>query len=161
MGQLASFLEALQVGTDAVLRDLDAVTDQIDTDRAREEFANLLLLGLGDPFGFDLAPARKRALVRALPRMWLRTGTRAGLVDALRFFLNLEFTVDDGVGQRWILGEGALNDTAVLAPDPQVGSHGYRVVSPVALTPEQRDQVTAIAQFQEPATAILLGLTEP
>jgi phage tail-like protein len=84
-----------------------------DTDRAVAEFARLLnvesgpeetLPWLGRLFGVQLDPswtaARRRAVLMALPRLYARRGTRAGMAEAIRLLFDIEPAILDRAGAR-------------------------------------------------------------
>lgn len=159
-GDLEKFLDGLQVPLDDLMADADHFPRVIDADGSDAQYVDLLLEELGNPFTFPMSLQRKRSLVQSLPVMWQKLGTAPGIVDTIRFFLGITVTVDDGK-TSWILGESLLGADTVLGNSTTVGGLTFKVISPVALTQEQRDQITAICEFMKPAHTIFAGIEEP
>lgn len=165
-GDLLKFVRCLQEVTDLLLCQIDTWTEIIDPDRAPEAFVDAILADLGNPFEFDLDEADKRRLVRILVPIYQQKGTGVGIVNAVRFFLGVEVSIFAFNTSGWILGEDELGDsitegTAILGPGTTVALYSFDIESPVALTPEQRQQIRDIANYMKPAHTHLINITEP
>jgi len=165
-GDLLRFVSCLQEVTDLLVCSIDAWTDIIDPDIAPESFVDAMLLDLGNPFSFDLTAVDKRRLLRILVPIYQRKGTAPGIINAVRFFLGIEVTINSYNAEGWILGEDELGDsvdegTAILGPGTTFAIYSFEIVSPVVLTQEQRDQITEIANYMKPAHTHLVTIVEP
>lgn len=165
-GDLQKFIACLQEVSDLQLSLIDAWTDIIDPDKAPERFVDAMLIDLGNPFAFDLDLGEKRRLIRILVPIYKQKGTAVGIVNAVRFFLGVEVTINAFAAEGWILGEDELGDsgtdgTAVLGPGTSFNLYSFEVVSPIGLTAEQRSQIIAIARYMKPGHTHLIRIVEP
>lgn len=106
--------ETWQPIVDELLVYTDKQADLIDPDRAPAGMLDLMLADLGNPFPFELTEAQKRALTQTLVIIYRRTGTAAGLEQAIRFFVRVEATVVPHYLNSWILGVSELGVDTVL-----------------------------------------------
>lgn len=181
-GELTNFILCLQDVCDLVLRSIDAWTDILDVDIAEEKWLDWMLLDLGNPFAFaELEEIDKRRLLRILVDMYREKGTAVGIIDAVRFFLSLEVTINLFNGLGWTLSNestfDALNPQAVgdplssvdeeptgaatLGPGTQRMLYTFEIVSPRALTDIERKRITDIAELMKPGHTHLLRIVEP
>lgn len=165
-GDLQKFIACLQEVSDLQLSLIDAWTDIIDPDKAPERFVDAMLVDLGNPFRFDLDLGEKRRLIRILVPIYKQKGTAVGIVNAVRFFLGVEVTINAFASEGWVLGEDELGDsgtdgTAILGPGTSFNLYSFEVVSPVGLTAEQRSQIIAIARYMKPGHTHLIRIVEP
>jgi len=160
-GELRSFVDCLQDVTDLLLADIDRFDRTWDIERASSTFLELILADLGNPFDFGLSVAQKRRLAGMLVDLYRQKGLAAGIINAVRFFVGIEVTIDplrevtmdlgvSELGVDWELGSG---DTWML--------FAFAVVSPVSLTDAQLDAVTDIAEHMKPAHTHLARVVEP
>ena len=145
-----------------LLFDIDRLADIIDPDLAPEPFLSTILLDLGNPFNFEeLSEIDKRRLVRILVPLYKQKGTCVGIINAVRFFVGVELTCDEFTDNCMILGESELGEDWILCPSALRTRLTFTLVSPVALTDEQRTRITAIAELMKPAGTHLGAIVEP
>ncbi len=160
-GELEDFCAALQDVTDLILCDIDKFTEIIDPDLAPEPFLSLILCDLGNPFEFDLSEIDKRRLISILIPLYKQKGTDVGVINAIRFFLGIEVTIDAFNAGGWILGESELGIDTDLAPSLQFQLYSFNIVSPVALTDEQRKRIRQLTELMKVAHEHLIDIVEP
>lgn len=165
-GDLRKLIAVLQDIADVMLCSVDNWTSIIDIDLAPEPFLDAILQDLGNPFAScisDMDENDKRRLARILISIYKQKGTDVGVINAIRFFLGVEVTLDIiNCRTYWQLGISQLDLNTILAPP--VGSglwYSFYVVSPVVLTDEQRERMLCIAQYMKGAPEHVLGVTEP
>ncbi len=84
---------------------------------ASEDFLDLILQDLGNPFPFDLYVLGKRRLASVLVEMYRQKGTEAGIENAIRFFLGIDVTaITPFTGTTLVLGESELGVDWELGP---------------------------------------------
>jgi phage tail-like protein len=165
-GDLSKFISCLQEVTDLLLCSIDSWTDIFDPDIAPELFVDAILDDLANPFEFDLDLVDKRKLIRILVEIYRQKGTGVGIINAVRFFLGIEIEINAFSVEGWDLGIDELGDssnegTAELGPGTSYGLYSFEVVSPIALTDEQREQIETIAKYIKPAHTHLVQILEP
>lgn len=165
-GDLWKFIACLQETTDLLLAEIDAWTDIIDPDLAPEIFLDAMLQDLGNPFDFDLDETGKRKLIRVLVAIYRQKGTGVGIINVVRFFLGIEITINAYSDEGWDLGIDELGDsltdgTAILGPGTTYARFSFEIESPIALTDEQREQITSIANYMKPGHTHLIRIVEP
>lgn len=165
-GELRKFLMVLQDVLDLLLCQSDRWTDIIDIDLAPEPFLDAILQDLGNPFAdciADLVADDKRRLARVLISIYKEKGTDVGVINAIRFFIGVETTLDViNCRQFWQLDVSLLGIDTILAPG--VGSplwYSFYVVSPIVLTDEQRERILCIALYMKGVQEHVLGIIEP
>ena len=164
-GELRLFMLCLQDVTDMLLCSVDRWTDILDLDVAPEAYVDAILCDLGNPFTFvELSLVDRRKLARTLVDIYKTKGTAEGLIDAVRFLVGVEITLDvvNARTDFWALGVSPLGYTTLLAPpsgDPLW--YSFTVVSAVDLTDTQREQILAIADYMKAAHEHVLGVVEP
>ncbi len=158
---LFKFVSILQEVIDLLLCDIDRWTDILDVDVAAERYVDQMLITLGNPFAFDLDLEGKRRLVRVLVQIYQEKGTAVGIINAIRFFLGLEVTIEEWAAIGWVLGVDELGVDTILGPGTARQLYTFEVVSPVNLTDEQRSAITSIAKYIKPAHTHLGGIVEP
>ncbi len=160
--ELENFVLCLQEVSDLLLFDIDRFTDILDPHIAREPFLSAMLCDLGNPFDFEeLTEIDKRRLIDVLVAIYKQKGTAVGIINAIRFFLGIEVTIDAFNSTGWILGEDELGDTTILAPGTSFERYSFNIVSPVVLTDIQRTRITFIANYMKPAHTHLIEIVEP
>lgn len=150
-GDLRRFLLCLQEVTELLLADIDRFTDVLDPDIAPEPFVDVMLDDLGNPFPFDLSLADKRRLLNVLVAVYREKGTGVGIANAIRFFLGLEVDIVSYAGEALLLGESLLGEDWILGPSAAFSAFAFDVVTPRALTPEERLRVRVIVDYMKPA----------
>lgn len=112
-----------------LLLDVDRFTDIADPDVCPENFLDLMLADLGNPFRFELSVIDKRRLVRLLIPIAKQKGTKPGIENVIRFFMQLraELIPSPGIGLilgvskldvDWILGYGEPWDFQIRVATP-------------------------------------------
>lgn len=145
-----------------ILCDVDRWTDIVDVDVAAERYVDQMLVGLGNPFDFDLSLDDKRRLAKTLVKIYQRKGTTIGIVDVVRFFLGLDVTIDAwNTSTGWILGVSELGFDTILAPGTSRERYTFDVISGVALTDDQRARIRELVTYMKPAHTHLGSIIEP
>jgi phage tail-like protein len=165
-GDLFKFISCLQEVTNLLLSDIDYWVNILDPDIASEIFIDAMLQDLGNPFEFDLELIDKRKLVKLLVEIYKQKGTGIGIINVIRFFLDIEVEINSFSGEGWDLGIDELGDsvtdgTAILGSGLPYNIYSFEIISPVALTDSQRDQITDIANYMKPAHTHLIRIVEP
>lgn len=150
-GDLRRFLLCLQEVTELLLADVDRFPDILDPDIAPETFVDVMLDDLGNPFPFDLSLADKRRLLNVLVAIYREKGTGVGMRNAIRFFLGLEVDIVSYAGEALLLGESILGEDWILGASASFAVFAFDVVTPRALTPEERLRVRIIVDYMKPA----------
>ena len=165
-GDLRKLMLVLQDVVEILLCSIDRWTSIFDIDSAPISFIDAILQDLGDPFSAcipDLTDNDKRKLARILISIYKQKGTDQGIINAVRFFLEIEVTLDViNFRNYWQLNASLLGTSTTLAPG--VGSplwYSFYVVSPVVLTEEQRERILCIADYMKAAHEHVLGVIEP
>lgn len=161
---LKRFVLCIQEVANLLLWDVDRFTDILDPDLADEEFVDAMLDDLGNPFAFTLALVDKRRLVQTLVNMYRLKGTAVGIKDVVRFFLGLDIDIspyNGSTGQTLVLGESELGVDWTLGTGVSALLYSFEVVSGIALTQTQRDQIGSIVEFMKPAHTHYVRLVEP
>lgn len=150
-GDLRRFLLCLQEVTELLLADVDRFTDILDPDIAPEAFVDAMLGDLGKPFPFDLSLADKRRLLNVLVAVYREKGTAIGIRNAIRFFLGLEVEIQSYAGEALILGDSFLGEDWILGASGAFSAFAFDVITPRALTTEERLRVRIIVDYMKPA----------
>jgi len=158
---LYKFLAILQEVVDTLIADVDRWTEILDVDVAADAYLDQMLIGLGNPFAFDLDTIDKRRLIRVLVTMYQQKGSKIGIINAIRFFVGVEVTITAYNEEGWILGESELGWDTYLAPSTSFALYSFEVNSPVALTDVQRAQIDSIVDYLKPAHTHHVRTNEP
>ena len=158
---LYKFLAILQEVVDTLIADVDRWTEILDVDAAADAYLDQMLIGLGNPFAFDLDAIDKRRLIRVLVTMYQQKGTKIGIINAIRFFVGIEVEITTYNEEGWILGEDELGWDTYLAPSTSFALYSFEVTSPVVLTDEQRAQIDSIVDYLKPAHTHHIRTKEP
>ena len=118
-GELANFISCIQEPLNLLVNDVDRWIEILDCDLAPENFLDLMLQDLGNPFDFlrPLTVTEKRRLAGSLVELYKLKGTALGVQTAIRFFLGMpsEFlSLDGGLGSR-LNGSGGSYHGALSA----------------------------------------------
>lgn len=159
---LRKFIACLQEVTDLLLFDIDSFLDILDPDLAPEQYVDLMLLDLGNPFEFDLDLVNKRRLVQVLVEMYKLKGTAVGIKEVLLFFMGLVVDIDAyNTADVLILGESELGEDWILSPSSSFLRFSFRVITDQVLTETQRKQLTSVVNYMKPAHTHFVELVEP
>ena len=161
-GDLRRFVACLQEVADLLLAEADRYPDVFDLERAPEDFLDLILRDLGDPFPFDLDGLGKRRLASVLVEMYRQKGTAAGIENAIRFFLGIDITaITPFTGTTLILGESELGVDWELGPSDRFARYAFNVEVDEPLADTERRQIRAIVDYLKPAHTHFVDLVEP
>jgi len=162
---LRNWVGCLQDVVDLLLCSIDEWVEIIDIDLAPITFIDAILCDLGNPFDFvELSDTDKRRLALILIEIYKGKGTEVGLIDAVRFLVGVEITLDIINAQTgfWVVGVSELGiDTELAPPTGSPLWYSFWIDSPVDLTDEQRDQILKIATYMKAAHEHILGIREP
>jgi len=161
--ELEKYIKCLDEVYQLQRAETDGLLTLTDIDLIPAPLLDILLEHLGNPFQFELTDLEKRRLADVLEKMYQAKGTEKGMEDALLFFLGIPMDVQpfNAVGGFWILGESFLGEDTVLAPGTSFLRFSFQIVSPVALTDEQRFIVGQVATYLKPAHVHFVALLEP
>ena len=161
-GDLRRFIACLQEVVDLLLADVDRFPDVFDLERAPEDFLDLILRDLGNPFAFDLDVLGKRRLASVLVEMYRQKGTAVGIENAIRFFLGIDITaITPFAGTALVLGESELGVDWELGPSDRFACYAFDVEVNVPLTDTERSRLRAIVDYLKPAHTHFVDLIEP
>lgn len=160
---LEAFIKCFQEVTDILLCDVDAWSSILDPDIAPESFVDAMLLDLGNPFSFDLGLNDKRRLIRVLVPIYQQKGTEEGIINAIRFFLGVEVTIEyPAFTGGWFLGVSELGVNNLLSTADLKTRLSFIIVSPIVLTDVQRDTMIKITEYMKDArTHLIKPIVEP
>jgi phage tail-like protein len=159
---LERFILCLQDQLDTTLTQVDNWTNILDIDRAPEDFLDLMLEDLGNPFRFeDLTENDKRLLLRVLVQIYQLKGTDPGIQAALRLLMRFESQINVFRQSGALLGKvgtplAQLDDTFVLG-----GGGPYDFTVTVAttnpagrvLTGQEVSRIEQIVDYMKPVTS--------
>ena len=156
---VAVFQEVLNV----LLAEIDDFALILDPDTAPIEYVNRMLEDLGQPFAFtaELVDADRRRLLAVLIDIYRLKGTAPGIINVIRFFLGIEITIDLYSSYSWDLGVDELGSGAVLGSSNPYDLYSYDIISPTALSDEERARIRTIAEYMQPAHTHLRNVQEP
>jgi phage tail-like protein len=161
-GDLRKLILCFQEVLDHVLFEIDRFGEILDLERAPEEFVDLMLEEVGNPFPFVLNDVDKRRLAAVLIELYRLKGTEKGLRNAVRFFLGIELgAITTYSGSPLILGESLLGVDWELGPSNRFALYAFEVHVPVVLTEEQRLRLRGLVLWSKPAHTHLAGIVEP
>ncbi|MEQ8821032.1 MAG: phage tail protein [Sumerlaeia bacterium] len=162
-GALRGFLEAADERLADLAAAIEALPDQIDLDRAWEEFLPSLLGNAANPFELRfLTAAEKRRLGRSLFELYRLKGTAAGIVKGARLVLGLDVVVIDwwnDTAAQMTFNEA--EDLLTLGGGGADGSWGALAASPETLAEREArkgaEYHTAACRFDETDLAVFRG----
>jgi phage tail-like protein len=161
-GDLRRFIACLQETLELLLAEVDRYPDIFDLERAPEEFLDLILRDLGNPFPFELGELGKRRLASVLVEMYRQKGTAIGIENAIRFFLGIDITaITAFTGTTLVLGESELGIDWELGPSDLFARYAFDVEVDVPLSDTERSQIRAIVDYLKPAHTHFVDLVEP
>lgn len=161
-GHTEYFIACLQEIADLLLFDIDEDANIYDFDRAPEGAIDLLLYYLYNPFKFVMTELQKRKLLRVLPEIH-QSKQAPGLKDVIFFFLSIDVEILPlTAASKWWRLAGATMDLAFsarygklgvstyLGPAPGTAApYTFKVVSPVALTTDERTKMIQIIELMK------------
>ncbi len=161
-GDLSHFISCLQEVTDFLLTSIDLFPQIFDLERAPEEFLDLMLQDLGNPFPFELDELDKRRLASVLIDLYRQKGTIQGIRIAIRFFLGIEIEdITAYNGERLTLGESELGVDWAVGPSDRFSLYAFEIRVGRKLTVQERERMTTIVRYLQPASAHFTGVLEP
>jgi phage tail-like protein len=159
-GDLKRFIACLQEVTDLLLSKMDSFVRIFDIERASESFLDLILRDLGNPFVFDLSALEKARLASVLIELYRQKGTEVGIVNAIRFFLEIEVKVLPLTADLLGLGEAALGVDWILGPSDRAALYSFNVSTEQELTDVERYQIRTVVEYMKPAHTHFVMLIE-
>lgn len=161
-GQLRRMACVLQDALNLLWHRCDTLLTINDPDTCPRQWVDHLLYTMGNPFVFPLTELEKRRLIAVLVGIYKRVGTKQVIEDTLAFFTGITFQCQAFHGANyWQLGTSVLHVTTVLGPSSAYAKNAYEIISPVALTADQRRQVREIAEYLDPVYMHLIRIVEP
>lgn len=149
---LLRFINCWQELVNLILAEADRWSSIYDIDTAPELFVDAILQDLGNPFAFDLTLNQKRKLARILVVIYQLKGTETGIRTVLRFFLDIEATVEEFADEfGWYLGDGELGIDTWLGSGADDAPYSFDVMVDRALSSGELDQLEQIVDFLKPA----------
>jgi phage tail-like protein len=161
-GDLRKLVACLQEVLDHILLEIDRFGEILDLERAPEQFVDLMLAEVGNPFPFVLNAVDKRRLAAILVELYRLKGTEKGIRNAARFFLGIELgAITTYSGSPLILGESLLGVDWELGPSNRFALYAFEVHVPVELTDEQRARLRSLILWSKPAHTHLIDIVGP
>jgi phage tail-like protein len=160
-GDLRRFVACLDEVAVLLLADVDRFTDILDPDIAAEQYLDLMLGELGNPFAFDLSEIDKRRLINLLVDIYRQKGTDAGIRNAIRFFLAIEIAINPFAQIGLSLGDSLLGVDWILGPSLSADRYSFEVIAPRILEAEERTRIRALVEYMKPAHTHFRQLVEP
>jgi phage tail-like protein len=153
--QLRRLLAPFGVLFDGLDARIDGLPERIDPGTADDNWTAVLLCWLGLPPLEDLAPDRRRTLLRSLPRLHEARGTQWALVRALEIVTGRPVLIRDHSGEPawWFLPRAGRSagtrlgvDTVVAASQPAPFRAGTAVVGATPLGMACTDPAAVLAE---------------
>ncbi len=161
-GDLRKFLSIIQDVTNELFVEKDRLLTNLDIDTVDEEWLDIILCDLGNPFDFDLTLIEKRKLARILVPLYQQKGTKPGLRNAVRFFLGFDVVdIITVLGECVILGESELGLDWSLCPSDSFSRFSFSVIVDRVLTQTETDRLTEIVEYMKPAHTHFVAIIEP
>lgn len=159
-GDYAKFIGVLDEVIGLLLRRIDRWPDITDIDLAPEVFVDAMLQDLSNPFDFELTLVEKRRLGRLLIPIFRSKGLQRGIISAIRLFMGIEVTIEYPHFRGLRLGHARIGSTFRLGGTAR-DAYSYEIISPQALTDEERSRIRAIATYMQVAHEHLVRIVEP
>lgn len=161
-GDLRKLIACFQEVLDLLLSEIDRFSEILDLERAPEEFVDLMLIDLGNPFEFVLNGLEKRRLAAVLVELYRLKGTEKGIRNAARFFLGIELgPIRTYTGSPLVLGRSLLGVNWELAPSRRFSLYAFEVHVPRVLTDEERKRLRTLIEWAKPCHTHLISIVEP
>lgn len=150
-GDLAGFISCLQDVLDQLLFAIDKWAEIIDPDTAEEQYIDAMLVGLGNPFRFDLSLADKRLLISVLVKIYQSKGTKTGIENAVFLFLGFEIEIvpRNDSENAWILDLSELGEDTELFTSESAVLYTFDVTVAIDLTTEQMATMLTIIDYMK------------
>ncbi len=155
------FLGCMQEVIDLFTYQIDRFIDFLDPDYSPEEWVDIMLQDLGNPFRFDLDLNGKRRLISVFRTAINESGSDPGLQNIIRFFLNLDVVVQpyDEIGMH--LGESLLGEDWILGASSEFARYAFDIVSPRVLTDIERRRIRSLVTYYKAGWTHFVNLVEP
>jgi phage tail-like protein len=160
-GDLWRFIACLQEVTDLQLSEIDRFTDIFDIERAPENFLDLMLIDLGNPFVFNLNALQKARLASILVALYKQKGTAIGIVNAIRFFLGIEVEILPLTADLLGLGEAEIGINWILGPSDRAALYSFNIRTDRVVTETEERQIRAIVDLVKPSHTHYRRLIQP
>ncbi len=159
-GDLTKFVGCLQEIVDLLLCRIDRFVDILDPDFAPEDWLDLMLADLGNPFAFDLTALEKRRLVQVLVRIYKLKGTNKGIIYAIQFFLGITVTITNVGWAGAPIGTATIGSTLVIGTSALRQRLYFRVHVAQFISDEQRQRIHDIVAYMK-RTETHFAIKEP
>jgi len=159
-GDLRKYSSVIQEVIDLLLCRIDRWPDILDPDTAPEEWLDVMLADLGNPFEFELTAIEKRKLVQLLVAIYRSKGTGPGIVNAIRLFLGLIVTLNVPAWSPVSLGDATIGVDWILGSSDEGEILTFEIRTEVNLTDVQRQRLLAIVDYMSDAREFFI-LKEP
>ena len=150
-GDLEKFIAIWQEIGDLLLCNIDRFPEIVDPDVAPIAFVEAMLDDLGNPFSFALSDVDKRRLAQVLVAIYKEKGTDRGTINAIRFFLGFDVTIEVPGFAPLGLGDWELGIDWILGSSLQADLYTFWLYPGFVLTEEERARVREIADYMKPA----------
>jgi phage tail-like protein len=161
-GELRRLIACFQEVLDLILAEIDRFAEVLDLERAPEEFVDLMLTDLGNPFDFVLNELEKRRLAAVLVELYRLKGTEKGIRNAARFFLGIELgAIRTYTGSPLVLGRSLLGVNWELGASRRFSLYAFEVQVTRVLTDEERARLRALIEWAKPCHTHLIAIVEP
>jgi phage tail-like protein len=144
---LEHFIGCYQEVVDLMLCDIDGFGNVLDPDLAPENFVDAMLRDLGNPFDFELSLTDKRRLLLVLVPIYKQKGTDPGIINAIRFFMGIETTIEVQALTGTSLGVGTLGGTMTLGSTALADLLTFCVIVPRTLTEDEEAKMAKIVAY--------------
>jgi phage tail-like protein len=162
VGDLRKIIESLQDTLDIFLYEIDKWTEILDIDYASENFVDVMLQDLGNPFTFELTLNEKRRLGRLLISIYKLKGTKIGIINTIRLFLGIDIEINSiNVDEGWILGISELGIDTLLGSEDRRLLYSFEIVVPRILTESEMEKLLEIVDIMKPAHTHLIEVIQP
>jgi phage tail-like protein len=162
IGDLRKIIESLQDTLDIFLYEIDKWTEILDIDYASENFVDVMLQDLGNPFTFELTLNEKRRLGRLLISIYKLKGTKIGIINTIRLFLGIDIEINSiNVDEGWILGISELGIDTLLGSEDRRLLYSFEIVVPRILTESEMEKLLEIVDIMKPAHTHLIEVIQP
>lgn len=162
-GDNERFVRIFDEVTQLLLADIDAFELIYDLDKAPAQFVDALLFHLGNPYTFLTTEAEKRKVLANLVETYKVSGAEKAIEDAILQILGIPMTVFplNRPTISWILGDSELGIDTILGTSDLRLRYSFEIISPVALSGNQRSIVAQIANTWRTAHTHFVRLIEP
>jgi phage tail-like protein len=160
-GDLKRFLDALQEPIDLMMYEIDRFLDFLDPQATPDAWVDIMLSDVGNPFDIDMTYEKKRKLLHVFRAAMLLSGSDPGIVNLVRFIMDLDIEVVpyDSIGMS--LGESLLGEDWTLGASGRFLRYAFDVISPRVLSAEERSTLRKLVNYIQAGWEHFVNLKEP